>query len=140
MTHEELSKFRNIQKEISIIKSEMSCIDVSKTTDKVKGSTPTFPYIQTSFNISGYDLDSYYAKLNRLTKKLEKKLNELMDERDRLNDYIQSIDDSIMRMILKLKHIDGQTWNQIGDQIGYTERQCRRKYKKFFEKMESEKK
>jgi len=134
MTQEELSRLQHIQKEIQIIQQQISNTShLSYKYDKVRGSDSNFPYTLRSFTIEGYDYDAYYVKLDRLNKKLEQKLCELIDEKDRLNDYIESVEDPIMRMILRLKHMDGLTWSQIGDRIGYTERQCRRKYKKFFE-------
>jgi len=67
---------------------------------------------------------------------LKRKLDELMDERARIEEYIESIDNATIRMILRLRYINGLKWDQIGREIGYTERQCRRIYKKFIERME----
>lgn len=134
LTREELSKLQNIQKEIKILQIQISETDAKYVKDKVLGSDSSFPYTQRSFTLAGYDYDSYYTKLNRLNRRLSRKLNELMDERDKLNSYIDTISDPVMRMILTLKHINGMTWHQISGKIGYTERHCKRKYKEFFEK------
>lgn len=140
MTREELDKLQNLQKEINVIKMQISSIDIPFCHDKVVGSDSVFPYTKRSFTVKGYDFDSYYAKLDRLNKKLEKKLNDLMDERDKITSFIETIEDPMLRMILTLKHINGLTWEQIGTKIGYSPRQCRRKYKNFIERMESERK
>lgn len=138
MDQEKLSRLLTIQKEIDIIKREINDTTAKGApyvTDKVTGSSSSFPYSKRHFKISGYDFDAYYAKLDRLNKKLNNKLCELMDERDKLNDFIETVDDSVMRMILTLKYVNGLTWHQIGNEIGYSERHCKRRYKKFFEKL-----
>jgi DNA-directed RNA polymerase specialized sigma subunit len=136
MTKEELSKLRSIQKEIELIKRELDSITEEYVTDKVTGSMTEHPYIFTSFKISGYDSGGYSSKVMRLERKLKCKLDELMDERERLEEYIESIDNATVRMILRLRYVNGLGWNQIGNELGYSERQCRRIYKKFIERME----
>ena len=134
MTREELGKLRSIQKEVELIKKELNTITEEYVTDKVTGSMVEHPYIFTSFKISGYDSEGYSVKVKRLERKLKRKLDELMDERARIEEYIESIDNATVRMILRLRYINGLGWNQIGNELGYSERQCRRKYKEFFEK------
>lgn len=137
MTKEELSRLRNLQKEFEIIKKELNTI--TYVTDKVTGSMVEHPYILTHFKICGYDSGGYSSKVKRLERKLKRKLDELMDERARIEEYIESIDNATIRMILRLRYINGLGWNQIGNELGYSERQCRRIYKEFFEKMEESK-
>jgi DNA-directed RNA polymerase specialized sigma subunit len=134
LTQKELSKLQLIQKEIEFIKKEMSRTDSHYQYDKVKGSSSQFPYTPRNFNIEGFDYSGYYTKLDRLNKKLSRKLDELMDERDKINEYIDSIDDSMLRMILSLKHVNGLTWEQIGKEIGYSKMTVRRKYYRYFRK------
>lgn len=133
MNKEELSKIAAIQTEIEVIKRQISEADCSYIADRVRGSSSVFPYVERSFSIKGYDIDSYYTKLNRLQNKLKRKLDELMDERDRVLDYIETVPDSIMRQILILKYINGMTWKQIGAEIGYSARSIRRKHASFFQ-------
>ncbi|KNY24828.1 hypothetical protein [Pseudobacteroides cellulosolvens] len=134
MNKEELLKISAIQREIEIIKIQISSADYRYTADSVRGSENVFPYVERSFSVKGYDYDSYYAKLNRLQSKLKRKLEELMDERDKVLEYIETVPDSIMRQILMLKYINGMTWEQIGMKIGYSARSVRRKHTWFFTK------
>ena len=131
MTREELSRLRSIQKEIELIKKELSAITEEYVTDRVTGSMTEHPHILTHFTISGYASGDCSSKVKRLERKLKCKLDELMDERARIEEYIESIDNATVRIILRLKHINGLKWEQIGREIGYTERQCRRIYKKW---------
>lgn len=138
MTRERLSRLQAIQREIDVVKREINnttAAGAPYVTDKVTGSSSSYPYIKKSFKISGYDLDSYYAKLDRLNKKLTAKLNELMDERDELINFINTIDDPVLRMILMLKYVKGYTWNQIGREIGYSARSVRLRHAKFVKKL-----
>ena len=138
MTRERLSRLQAIQREIDLIKREINnttAAGAPYVTDKVTGSSSSYPYIKKSFKISGYDLDSYYAKLDRLNKKLTAKLNELMDERDELINFTSTIDDPVLRMILMLKYVKGYTWNQIGREIGYSARSVRLRHARFVKKL-----
>jgi DNA-directed RNA polymerase specialized sigma subunit len=135
MTKEELSKLRSIQKEIELIKKELNTISVEYVTDRVTGSMTEHPYIFTSFKISGYDSGGYSSKVKRLERKLKCKLDELMDERARIEEYIESIDNATVRMILRLRYINGLGWNQIGNELGYSERQIRRKHAQWIGKL-----
>lgn len=138
MTQEELSRLLTIQKEIDIIKREINntnAANVPYTVDKVTGSSSSFPYTKIQYKIGGYDLDSYYIKLDRLNKKLTAKLNELMDERDKINDYIETVGDAVIRMILTLKYVNGMTWSQIGNEIGYSSRSVRLKHANFIKRL-----
>lgn len=135
MTKEELSRLRNMRKEVEIIKKELNSIKEEYVTDKVTGSTTDHPYIFTSFRIEGYDSDGYNGKLKRLERRLERKLDELLDERARIEEYIENIDNATIRMILRLRYINGLGWNQIGNELGYSERQIRRKHEQWIGKV-----
>lgn len=135
MTKSELGKLKQIKKEIDILKKELDNISEQYVTDKVVGSTAFHPYILTHYNISGYDSRGYSKKVKRLQKQLQRKLDELMDERQKLEEYIESIDDGTTRMIVRLRHINGLGWNQIGNELGYSERQVRRKHAQWIGKV-----
>ena len=135
MTKEELSRLRSLQKEFDIIRREIDATTEEYVADKVTGSTTYHPYIFTSFRIEGYDSDGYNGKLMRLERRLKRKLDELMDERARIEEYIESIDNATIRMILRLRYINGLGWNQIGNELGYSERQVRRKHAQWIGKL-----
>jgi DNA-directed RNA polymerase specialized sigma subunit len=135
MTKEELSRLRNLQKEIDILEKELDNISEQYVTDKVVGSTAFHPYILTHYNISGYDSRGYSKKVKRLQKQLQRELDKRMDERQKLEEYIESVNDDIARMILRLRYINGLGWNQIGNELGYGERQVRRKHEQWIHGM-----
>ncbi|WP_265445076.1 hypothetical protein [Acetivibrio straminisolvens] len=136
MTKEELSKLGSIQKEIELIRKELNTITEEYVTDKVTGSMVEHPYILTHFKISGYDSEGYSVKAKRLELKLKRKLDELMDERARIEEYIESIDNATIRMILRLRHVNGLKWEQIGRELGYSTQHIKRMYYRHIENME----
>lgn len=135
MTREELGKLGSIQKEVELIKRELNSITEEYVTDKVTGSMVEHPYSLTSFKICGYDSEGYSSKVRRLQKRLKRKLDELMDERQRIEEYIESIDNATIRMILRLRHINGLKWEQIGRELGYSTQHIKRMYYRHIENM-----
>jgi hypothetical protein len=55
----------------------------------------------------------YACEIADLRDLLDSKLKKCIYEFNRLNNYIQSIEDSEMRMILTLRYINGMCWEQV---------------------------
>ncbi|MBU5439593.1 hypothetical protein KQI42_16380 [Tissierella sp. MSJ-40] len=83
------------------------------TTDTVKGSSPYFPYVEHSIKIRGIDYKSHNDKIERLQRKLNRRVEELIDLVEEINDYMNNIDDSLIRRILTLRYINGLTWEGV---------------------------
>ena len=49
----------------------------------------------------------------------------------RIERYINGTSDSLVRVILQLRHIQGMSWNDIGKQIGYDGSTVRKKYERY---------
>jgi hypothetical protein len=128
MTKEKLINLKKIKKEIEQIKTQIENLDVELTQDSVTGSENNFPYIKRNFTIKGYAYGDYENKIERLQNKLKKKLHELMDERDSADDFINSVEDSDVRQILRYRYIDGLCWEQIGYNMGYSWETVRKKH------------
>jgi DNA-directed RNA polymerase specialized sigma subunit len=131
LTKEELSKLKKIKSEIEQIKRELNNVEPEYTKDSVKGSSPNFPYTEHSIKIQGYDYDSYCRKAQRIQNRLNRKLEELIDEKDRINEYIYNLDDSDIRQILSYRYINGLTWEQIGANMNYAAVTVRMKHDEF---------
>ncbi len=62
-------------------------------------------------------------------------------ELNRLNRYIESVEDSQMRMILSLRYVNGLTWQQIAFSIGECDEQYpRKKHNRFLAKIKLDEK
>lgn len=81
-------------------------------------------------------VENSIAKLERLKERLEEESMQVLE-------YIESIDDSEMRMMCRLHYIDDLTWVQVAHRMNqnfprrkkkFTEDSCRMKEKRFFEK------
>ena len=131
MTKEELEQLRSLKIEIKELEAELR--DIPKTTDSVRGSTVNHPYIEHTIVIEGPD-----KKLDReLYDKLSMKILKRKYELNRMEDWLDSINDSQMRTILKLYYKDGLTWKEVAFKIGhYDEQYPRKKCDQFLKKYE----
>lgn len=69
---------------------------------------------------------------------IELKKKRTVIEYNRLMRYINSVDDSLMRQILTLRHVDGLSWQQVAFAIGENDESYpRRKHNEFLRKSES---
>ncbi|MDF2537427.1 MAG: hypothetical protein K0S76_448 [Herbinix sp.] len=59
------------------------------------------------------------------------KLKELYLVRGRIERYINAVDDTELRLILRLRCINNMNWDCIGDEIGMDRRTASRKYYKY---------
>ena len=134
MTKEELLKLRKITSEVEQIKQELENVKCEYVMDSVKGSSVNYPYTQHGIKIEGYDIGSYNRKVKRIQNRLTRKLEELMDEKDILTEYICTVNDSDLRQILMYRYINGLTWQEIGANMGYAAITVRTKHDKFLKK------
>ena len=62
----------------------------------------------------------YAAEIADLEALLDLNLKKCFYELNRLNRYIESVEDSQMRMILSLRYINGLSWDQVAASISYS--------------------
>lgn len=66
---------------------------------------------------------------------IEKKLEMCFKEYRKLNNFIDSIDDSEMRLIISLRYINNLTWQQVAFHIGYSDESTpRKRFDRFLKK------
>lgn len=118
MDKKKLSQLRYLNKEIELLKEQIDNLDYNITTDTVKGSDTEYPYISRNIKITGVDIQDYERKAKRLKRKLSRRVEELLDLLEEINEYIKSIDDSLIRQIIILRYINGLTWDQVAAHIG----------------------
>lgn len=118
MDKEQLKQLKYLKSEIKILQRQIEDIETITTKDSVKGSLSEHPYIETHFKIEGVDYKSYNRKVKRLQRKLSRRMEELIDLVEETNEYIESIDDSLIRQIIALRYINGLTWDQVAASIG----------------------
>ena len=111
MTKQELSQLYYLNREIEHLKdriTELECIATSSTS-RITG----MPH---ATDISD-KVGKYAAEIADLKELLDLNLKKCFFELNRLNRYIESIEDSEIRMILSLRYINGLSWQQVAASI-----------------------
>jgi len=112
MTKRELSQLYYLNREIEHIKNriaELECIATSATLN-ITGMPHT----------SGVSdkVGKYAAEIADLKELLDLNLKKCFYELNRINRYIESLEDSQIRMIVSLRYINGLGWDQVAYSIG----------------------
>lgn len=122
MTKKELKQLRYLNKEIELLQKQIAnaeyLVEKNMAHDVVEGSNPVWPYQKKTFHIEGVDIPDYEKRVKRLRKKLQRRLEELIEKREELEEYISTIDDSELRIIFTLRYINGLSWQQIAAHMG----------------------
>lgn len=108
--------------------------------DSVKGSSKYPPYNIKNYIAIGFD-DISQSKIEKLEQILTQKCNELLDINIEAEEFINTIDDSEIRQILRHKYIDDKNWIQIAHDMNntykknkYTADSVRMKHDRFIKK------
>lgn len=73
-----------------------------------------------------------YQNIDRKLKRYERLIKKFDDEIDRMENWIESVPDSLTRQILQLKYRNGLTHEEMALELGFSERTVRRKLKEFW--------
>ncbi|MDC4239652.1 hypothetical protein NE398_05685 [Clostridium tertium] len=131
MTKEKLKRYRKLLSELELLKRQLEKIEPEFVRDSVNGSDSEFPYTNHKVHMEGYDLDSYKRKVARLNRRIVNKMNELVEEKDCLIEFIYNIEDSETRQIFIYRYLDGLTWKEIGEKMYFGTSTIRMKHDNF---------
>lgn len=142
ISKEILIQYSDLQQEItelhdrkkSLEKQFKSFLDGGTVTDMVTGGSGGIQH----FKIEGFPVVAYEKARNALQRniqRIEDKYTELLELQNDVEEYIESIGDSRMRRIIRMRFIDKLTWNQVADNIGggNTEDSVRMAFNRFIE-------
>ena len=107
MTKEQLEQYTSIKEEIKELEAELDKRK-SPVSDIVTGSMEDNPYTQHSVTIRGLSSDTYSLDFKLTYKKIQ-----LERQRSEIENFLDSVQDSKIRRIIRLKYIEGKTWPQI---------------------------
>ena len=118
-----------MKREIIQLQKEIDSLPVTR--DTVQASSNILPYQKHAVVIEGVDS----IRLQRLRKRLERRRDEYMDMVDEINDFIESIDDSMIRQLVAYRYLNHMSWNDIAANMGYryTPDQLRKRLERFFQ-------
>lgn len=131
MTKDKLKRYRRLLSELELLKRQLEKIEPEFVRDSVNGSDSEFPYTNHKVHMEGYDLDSYKRKVARLNRRIVNKMNELVEEKDFLIEFIYNIEDSETRQIFIYRYLDGLTWKEIGEKMYFGTSTIRMKHDNF---------
>lgn len=136
MTKKELSQLYYLKKEIKQQQKMLEELEALATSCTSK--ITWFPHG------TGIDdkIGNYAAQIADLKTLIELNLNKCLCELNRLNQYIQSVEDSDVRTILTLRYSQGLSWQQIAQNMGVlgdgsTERKKHNRFLKLSRKSQS---
>lgn len=78
--------------------------------------------------VVGYDWKKFYD----MKKMYEKRISKLKEECDSMEQYIESIEDSFMRRIMRMRYLDGKTQKEIGQAVHMDRSTVSKKIDDFF--------
>ncbi len=118
MTRQKLKQFRHLKREIELLEDQILNLEAGIVTDKVRGSLPHHPWVETSFKITGFDRIEYARKMDKLKRKLQRRIDDLQDMRAEIFEWVEGIEDSLLRQVIILRHVNGLSWRQVAREIG----------------------
>ena len=128
MTKKELSQLYWLNREIAEEKRKLAELEVAAAGSTVK--ITGLPHVTGAHDKVG-DLAILIAEQRDL---IDLKVRQSVIEYNRLNRYINGIEDAQMRMILSLRYVNGLSWQQVAFTIGESDEQYpRRKHNNFLQ-------
>ncbi len=125
LTEKELNQLHWINKEIQVLKKQKEELE---SRSLIKGQD-----LNGMPHVSGTSDKTANAALaiREIEELYEIKLRELFLVRGRIERYINTIEDSETRLIIRLRCINNMNWDEIGWEIGMDRRTASRKYFRF---------
>lgn len=120
LTEKELKQLKALKSEVELIAKEIVNIRPEYVVDSAKDYRSGYPH---NIIIKGYSNE----KLIQLREKLEKKQLLLQRKIYKLEEWLDNVEDSEMRQILRLRYRRGLTWNEIAKELHYSDESVPRK-------------
>ena len=120
MDKQRLSRLKSLNKEAEILQKQIRELEFKPKeylSDTVKDYRSGYPV---TITIDGYGSEEYIKAKDRLYKRLVRKLIAIQREREELESFFDSVDDPEMRVILRLRYVNGLTQEQIAEEMGYS--------------------
>ncbi len=113
MTRNELKELSKLNAEAKLISDRIEELEaLSNSTATALGGLPCSKvFLENASNFSD--------RIKKLKDRYNKKLKECFDTIDKLNDFIESIPDSELRMIFSLRYINNMPWQALAWHLGF---------------------
>lgn len=130
MTEKELKQLFFLKKEIEKIEEEIEVLGYQTLSIPIGDGMPKGKG-GTSDKVGRLATEIVYLK-----DKLELKLKESYIERNRIEKFLDSIEDREIRLIFRLRHVNCMNWRAIGKELGYEHTTVFKKYRKYFQQIQ----
>lgn len=126
MDKKQLESLRMLYIEVDELAGDIISLKPKVVIDSVTGCTPerTDKHV---IPIKGVDMEEYI----RLEKKATEKTKILVERINAMEEWLDHISDSEMRIILRMRYRQGKSWEEIGFVLGYDRRTIARKCEAF---------
>lgn len=135
-----LVQFCDIKVEIKDLQKKIEKLELRSKeviSDSVETTTKTFPVIMTHYKIFGND-QKLLNKLEHLKSLLEERLNKQMDLYIKIEEFINKMPTSRLRMIFEYRYMNQYSWAKVSRLIGgdTTEDSIRKEHDRYLKKIE----
>nr|DAG16914.1 MAG TPA: Protein of unknown function (DUF1492) [Caudoviricetes sp.] len=132
ITRQQIEQYTSLKREISMLEDQIYNAESTGefAVDMVRGSAKEVPYAMHNITIKGYTSD--------YVPRLKKRKAALVKQCAAVEQFVESIEDSVMRQLFILRYIEGRGIAGAAQFVGYSERQARRLMNSFFEKMSAD--
>ena len=79
-------------------------------------------------------VERFNERLEQLKTKLQRKCEEILTETERIEAYIENIEDVDVRLIARKRFIENKTFQEIGDELYIEKTTAYKKLKRYFER------
>ena len=124
MNIKELSKYYHLTIEIKDLEEKIKELDLTLISSPILSGMPH------SNKISNPTEQKNILTIS-LKQKLEKRKVEALRELNRIEDYVESIEDIEIRQIFRKRYVQLKRWEQIADEMHMSERNIYRKHRKY---------
>lgn len=124
MTKEQLGQYKCLCLEIKELENRLNNLKRQEVSDKVIASASDFPYNQYQLKIQGYEDDKYIEKIRA---RLIRRIRRCKKLRLEIEEFIEEIEDSRIRLIFELRYIQGKSWVYISNKLGSSNESYARK-------------
>lgn len=128
ITIEELKNYRYLQMQAQAIQEQIRQMYVPI-------SSPQLSQIGTKSNVPGDPTRQAFYKIERLNRELEEKVNEIAVQMKRILDWVDTIDNPEIQIIIRWHFMNGLSWKETARKIYSTSDSdsCRKKFYRYFE-------
>lgn len=128
ITIEELKNYRYLQMQAQAIQEQIRQMYVPI-------SSPQLSQIGTKSNVPGDPTRQAFYKIERLNRELEEKVNEIAVQMKQILDWVDTIDNPEIQIIIRWHFMNGLSWKETARKIYSTSDSdsCRKKFYRYFE-------